>query len=508
MADYRAALRDHMAKIAPDLDRLDRECEQASKRRDDPAALARLRTMRVLLASGLFDAEFYEATYGDTGGSTVAALAHYVSCGEAAGRQPNPVFSPRHYRQHAMGGAPADCNALQHYIEIGERAGRTPSRSFDPHRYLEANPQIAQGVDRPLFHFLKLGQAAGLALRPMAPSGSASGSASGAAPNAAGKSPGERLSFVLPIALAETGRPGQDLERLDLLLKSFLRYFDRRSLGNFLIVTRPCDMPQVRASAARYLAGSSLPFEIIDENRICPEFAADPDTTHPWPQPNKGWQRQQLLKLACHRHMRSPFYMALDCDVVFVRHFAASDLIRDGRSIVNVQMDRDYRAVWVPEVARDAIAVHEARHNDSARVLQLPRRLANYFYGETPVVLNVNVVKELEKRLATLNTGNWREYLLSQLPWTEYNLYFTFAEHADILDKYHRRGGFDSVLCMSDSLWLPPESYLDGRSLASWNIAGAAASEGVAVVVQSYLGYPVAAVRRKVTELLGPLSQG
>jgi len=130
--------------------------------------LQRLKTKRILLASGLFDAEFYRATYAELRASPVDPLTHYLSQGEAEGRSPNPIFLPFYYRRHAMMGALAESNALAHYAEAGERLGYKPHPAFDPRAYLAANPKLADFVDRPLFHFLKIGRGAGLPVAPAA----------------------------------------------------------------------------------------------------------------------------------------------------------------------------------------------------------------------------------------------------------------------------------------------------------------------------------------------------
>jgi predicted O-methyltransferase YrrM len=125
-----------------------------------------LRAERALLVSGLFDAEFYRATYADMRVAAIEPLAHYLTQGEAEGRSPNAVFMPRYYRRRWMAGRPAEDNALLHYIEEGERCGAKPHPAFDPRAYLAANPPLAEFVDRPLFHYLTIGRNSGLPVAP------------------------------------------------------------------------------------------------------------------------------------------------------------------------------------------------------------------------------------------------------------------------------------------------------------------------------------------------------
>jgi hypothetical protein len=60
---YDAALSEHHTKIAPALRRLVAAAERAANGNADPAWSARLRTMRIALTTGLFDADFYLEKY-------------------------------------------------------------------------------------------------------------------------------------------------------------------------------------------------------------------------------------------------------------------------------------------------------------------------------------------------------------------------------------------------------------------------------------------------------------
>lgn len=307
----------------------------------------------------------------------------------------------------------------------------------------------------------------------------------------------DALSFVLPVALSGTGRPGSDLDRLDMLLSSFLANFQLAAVGSFTVITRPDDFAVVRERLRSFTQIPSI--QLINECDLCPELNADPETIDSWPVSNKGWYRQQLLKLAWSEHVRTEFYMTLDSDVLFTKPFSPSTLIRDGKSLVNTQSFADYATLWVPATAREEAQIRLCRDQDSERILRMSRT-DRTFYGETPVILNTGIVRDMLSHLESLSSLNWLEYLITQLPWTELSLYFTFAEASGLFDRYHSKGDFDAVLCMSDSLWLSREHYKDGRDLSSWRLHQTG-SESVAVVVQSYLGFSCGAVRARAAEL-------
>jgi hypothetical protein len=310
--------------------------------------------------------------------------------------------------------------------------------------------------------------------------------------------PGSRaMSFVLTIALSDTGRPGSDLARLRILLASFVKHFDMRFLADFIVITRPNDFARVGEELAAFPQIPTL--RLLSELDLCPELHDDPDTTDTWPTTNKGWHRQQLLKLACYEQVRSPFYMTLDSDVLFITSFKPSDLFLEGKVVVNTQTRQDYDRIWHPRIAEEQVTCRLQRNADAFRILGM-HRPSDRFYGETPVVLSTKIVKELVCHLETRAELGWRRYLLDHLPWTEYNLYFTFAEATRLFDVYHAPGGFDAVLGMSNSLWLPAECYIDGRNLQSWRITRKS-SYAVVAVIQSYLGYPADVVEKRATEL-------
>lgn len=153
---YDTALLEHRYKTAPILRALEAAAESAAGT-GDRREVVRLETMRILLASGLFDGDFYLRKYADIRHAGVDPLDHYVRHGDREGRMPNPGFSPNYYRRHYMIGAPPESNALRHYIEKGEHRGAKPNFVFDVQAYLGGNPGFGEFVDRPLFHYLKIG---------------------------------------------------------------------------------------------------------------------------------------------------------------------------------------------------------------------------------------------------------------------------------------------------------------------------------------------------------------
>ena len=83
-----------------------------------------------------------------------------------------------------------------------------------------------------------------------------------------------KLSFVLPVAISDTGRPGNDLGRMSLLLESFTRCFPREHLATFLVVTKPHEMALV--SAALAASGASEFADVVSETADLPRAGGGP----------------------------------------------------------------------------------------------------------------------------------------------------------------------------------------------------------------------------------------
>ena len=48
----------------------------------------------------------------------------------------------------------------------------------------------------------------------------------------------------------------------------------------------------------------------------------------------RPWHRQQIIKLFCAKLVSTPFFLTLDPDVMALRRFSYTDLIKDGRALL------------------------------------------------------------------------------------------------------------------------------------------------------------------------------
>eukprot|EP00963_Diacronema_lutheri_P009620 scaffold868_cov351-Pavlova_lutheri.AAC.11 len=137
-----------------------------------------------------------------------------------------------------------------------------------------------------------------------------------------------------------------------------------------------------------------------------------------------GWVRQQAVKLAASQMVETDFYIVLDSDNIAVRPMAYSDFVRDGRAVVNFDADMrrngQFKEWW--RWARDVLGVS----------------LWNATYGVTPGVMNTNVVQQMLEYIEYRFGQRWTQVLLGgKLPWTEWGLYYTFAEASGMFESVH-----------------------------------------------------------------------
>lgn len=81
----------------------------------------------IICASGLFDREYYLATYVDVARSGIDPLEHYVRYGAAEFRNPSAVFDTRFYLESNPDVLASGINPLTHYCQFGKGEGRRAS---------------------------------------------------------------------------------------------------------------------------------------------------------------------------------------------------------------------------------------------------------------------------------------------------------------------------------------------------------------------------------------------
>jgi hypothetical protein len=284
----------------------------------------------------------------------------------------------------------------------------------------------------------------------------------------------------------------RDLERFETMAQSMLANF--HDLGTCWVVGRESEQSLVEPVVNRFRG-----FRFVPEKAILPDLQACRRMALLRRRRLPGWYIQQLIKLAIADHIRTPYYLTLDADVVCVRPVRYQDLIQDGRALARLS-EHDPGPGW---------------YEGAAKILGYARPSPNA-HGVTPALLSKEAVlllrAHLEKRVHPLlrasglllgNSGpakviaGWPAFLVRSLTWTEYALYHGFLEGHGIAERYHdyRKG----------VLYDTRNSFWSKRMFDIWveREVKDFAEGAYFIVTQSNTGVSALAVREKVAHLIG-----
>ena len=109
-----------------------------------------LRARDAVVASSLFDSEWYLRNYPDVAAAGVDPALHYVRHGAAERREPGPGFGARWYLERHPDVAAAGLNPLLHYLDCGAAEGRE-TRPAGAGAQVSAAPPGREGALRVLY---------------------------------------------------------------------------------------------------------------------------------------------------------------------------------------------------------------------------------------------------------------------------------------------------------------------------------------------------------------------
>ena len=121
--------------------------------------------LELVRSSGLFDEEFYLATYPDVAASDIDPATHFVLSGSREGRDPSAEFSTKAYADRYPDALRSGHEPLIHYLRLGRAEGRSlnPMRDdielivasglFDEDYYRHVRPDLPDDED-PVEHYL------------------------------------------------------------------------------------------------------------------------------------------------------------------------------------------------------------------------------------------------------------------------------------------------------------------------------------------------------------------
>ena len=115
-----------------------------------------------------------------------------------------------------------------------------------------------------------------------------------------------------------------NLKRIRLIqIPSFKKFLNKRYVDKFIIITTNKEYESVKRS---FRNEKHYPFQIINENVVCPKLKN-----------YKGWYKQQVLKLAVAKLVKTKFYLVVDADVFCTKPMTYNSLIVNKKPIFNLK---------------------------------------------------------------------------------------------------------------------------------------------------------------------------
>ena len=266
------------------------------------------------------------------------------------------------------------------------------------------------------------------------------------------------------------------LGRLQNQLKTLFAFFDISSLAEFIFVTSDEDAASVKqtvqevtgqhqqttvsADFFRYLTYSECTEELDASSKLY-TGASTP-------------LKQQVVRLSCARHIRTPFYVNLDTEAFFTRSSNAMSFFKESKchpysAVCNSNATLSYQAANDIYPISERGAEQQAVLLASAALLRLEVALDwRPAIGVMPQVFGTELAKQVGVYVQNkFQVKSWQSYLLDQAHpdklsrrllseasgdapvWDAYNVYWLFATRACVFENFHVPG---SVL-QASAVW-------------------------------------------------------
>lgn len=265
------------------------------------------------------------------------------------------------------------------------------------------------------------------------------------------------------------GKDHNNLERfITIGMPTYEKYMKLDDVQEFLvIVPKPfvSDVQQVLQNAF-----PKWPWKVMNEDTFL----------HPSIPP--GWARQQTIKLAVSMIVKTPYYLIIDDDTYLTKPFVASDMLDNGKVIMNkTDIDFPFFFLWSAQVLKA----------DFDKVQTAPCHM-----GITPEIFITSEVSDLVRWLVATYGSNklWQLYLADH-KFTEYCLYWIWLMENGKADKLYAT---DSSKKLYDYATTGREHNMDSRVQESFK----SNTNHWFSFVQSSLDIPVDRVRKSVMKHL------
>ena len=279
------------------------------------------------------------------------------------------------------------------------------------------------------------------------------------------------LKALLPLSDREPER--RALERAELLLTSLDFFWKGANALPLYIVAPDAEMGDLSKTLRRFDKLEKVDMTVLAESDI--------DLRISKVNPDFGYAKQMLIKVALPSMASSVDFLTLDADVVACKYFDEDTFYVDGRIIT--AWDFPTLQQWWFESAKLIGVKIEDGFFDSKK------------FHVTPQILRSSICRSMTTHIENKWGINWVEYLMSQYNgnhphiWTEYTLYYLFSRLSGDIKKYAVPDQIkpeQALHCAKQNLW-------GANSYEHWNPMRAidGSDPGHFIVIQSILAHDI-----------------
>ena len=287
------------------------------------------------------------------------------------------------------------------------------------------------------------------------------------------------------------------LGRLQNQLKTFFALFDTSTLAEFVLVTTDEDAASIKQTVEEVTSQhrqKSVPTGLFRYLTYA-DCASELDSTSKVFTGASTVLKQQLVRLACAQHIRTPFYVNLETEVFFTRSSNAMSFFKESKchpysAVCNSDSTLSYQAANDIYPITERGAEQQSLLLGSAALLRLEAAIDwRPAIGVMPQVFATDLAKQVGVYVQNkFQVKSWQSYLLDQAHpdklshrrsllslssdapiWDAYNVYWLFATRACVFENFHVPGSvlsatavwsaesFDAWSPCRDTFHLPPK---------------------------------------------------
>ena len=214
----------------------------------------------------------------------------------------------------------------------------------------------------------------------------------------------EKYSIVIPIKINELN--SFEIFR-DICLYLYNKFLETEYLDTFYII---CPEDNINAISKHTKKYHHIPFQFIKEESIL----------HDNMKVISGWHKQQIIKLAVSKYIKTQYYLIIDSDLYLNQPFSYRDMFNDNKikyshepwQTINNKYYSTNSNWWIASCNILNFPI-ENLHND------------NHLMGVTPQTMITNEVISLIDHIKNIYGDDW-QHKLCEMKFTEYTLYWLY----------------------------------------------------------------------------------